>query len=258
MRFVFQLGVLLSVLATASPLPAQTLRVAAAAGLQNAMQELASQFEKQSGTKVMVSYGSSGSLRSQIANGAPFDVFLSADAEYPRQLASAGLADADTLMVYAHGHLVLWAPLSENLGVAQRGFDALKDERVKKIAIANPELAPYGKAALAALQKAGLYEAVKAKLVFGENISQTAQFVQSDAAQIGILALSLTFAESMKNGDRWELTTNLHPVIEQAAVVVHSSTNKRAARAFLDFVKGREGQQILMKYGLAAGDSATK
>ncbi|HTZ31332.1 MAG TPA: molybdate ABC transporter substrate-binding protein [Methylomirabilota bacterium] len=258
MKIAAKLGVMLSLLALATASSAQTLRVAAAADLQYAMGELASQFEKQSGVKVLPSYGSSGNFRSQIQNGAPFDLFFSADWDYPRQLIAGGFADPDTVTIYAHGHLALWASRDEKLDLSHRGLEALKDLRVQKIAIANPKLAPYGRAAVAALENAGIYDAVKAKLIFGENISQAAQFAQSGSAQAGILALSLTFADSMANGDKWEIPVNLYPAIEQAAVVVRASMNKPAARAFLEFVKSMEGQRILTKYGLSSGDHSAK
>jgi molybdate transport system substrate-binding protein len=234
----------------------QPLRVAAAADLQFAMNDLGAQYEKKTGTKVAISYGSSGNFRAQIENGAPFDVFFSADAQYPQQLVTAGKADGPSLFVYALGHLVLWAPGAEKLDVAKKGFDVLKDPGVTRVAIANPEHAPYGRAAVAALQKAGLYEQVKSKLVFGENISQTAQFVQSGSAQVGIIALSLTFADSMKGGDQWTIPSELYPVMQQDAVIVSSSTNKAAAQAFLDFVKSDEGRKTLLKYGLTPPEPA--
>lgn len=237
---------------------AQTLRVAAAADLQFAMNDLAAGYEKSTGTTVAVSYGSSGNFRTQIANGAPFDLFFSADVEYPKLLIAAGQADADTLYIYAHGRLVLWAPGGSNLDLAKRGLEALNDPRVTKIAIANPEHAPYGRAAVAALQKAGLYDAVKSKLVYGENISQTAQFAESGSAQIGILALSLTYADSMKSGERWEVPQGLYPPLEQAAVIVHDSKNKPAARAFLDHVKSPEGKKTLARYGFTTAAAAAK
>jgi molybdate transport system substrate-binding protein len=258
MNLFRKLSALACVLVLASCVRAQTLRVAAAADLQFAMRDLAGQYEKQSGTKVEVSYGSSGNFRAQIENGAPFDVFFSADALYPQQLVTAGVADAQTLFMYAQGHLVLWAPAAENLHLAERGFEALKDARVAKIAIANPEHAPYGRAAVAALQKAGLYDQLKGKLVYGENISQAAQFAQSGSAQVGVVALSLTFAESMKSGERWEIPADLYPAIQQAAVIITASPNKTAAKAFLEFVKSEGGRKILTKYGLTPPGSAPK
>ena len=250
MKILRKVAVLICMLDLASSAGAQTLRVAAAADLQFAMSDLAERFERNTGTRVAVSYGSSGNFRSQIENGAPFDLFFSADALYPQKLVTAGLAEKQSLLIYAQGHLVLWAAAGANLHVAERGFAVLKDSRVEKIAIANPEHAPYGHAAIAALQKAGLYEQIKSKLVFGENISQAAQFAQSGSAQVGIVALSLTYAESMKNGERWEIPVGLYPPLQQSAVIVHSSTNKAAASAFLEFVKSDEGRNVLSKYGL--------
>jgi molybdate transport system substrate-binding protein len=258
MRALGRLSVLLSLFVYTVSANAQAVRIAAAADLQFAMNELTGRFEKTTGQKVFVSYGSSGNFRMQIANGAPFDLFFSADVQYPKLLISSGLADAETLYVYAYGRLVLWSPAATNLQLAKRGFDALQDPRVTKIAIANPEHAPYGRAAVAALQKAGVYNDVKAKLVYGENISQAAQFAQSGSAQVGMLALSLTYADSMKGGERWDGPSDFYPALEQAAVVVHASANKRAAQAFLDYVKGAEGRQILEKYGFTPGRAAGK
>ncbi|HTQ96850.1 MAG TPA: molybdate ABC transporter substrate-binding protein [Candidatus Acidoferrum sp.] len=253
-----KLATVLCLLVMAGSARAQTLRVAAAADLQFAMRDLGGQFEKKSGTKLAVTYGSSGNFRAQIENGAPFDLFFSADSEYPQQLVASGAADAQSLTVYAQGHLVLWAPGNEKLNVAKKGFDVLQDPKVARIAIANPEHAPYGKAAVAALQKAGLYEQVKGKLVYGENISQTAQFVQSGSAQVGLIALSLTFAESMKGGDIWDIPARLYPTIRQAAVIVAKSPNKTAAKAFLDFVKSDEGRKILSNYGFTLPEPSAK
>jgi molybdate transport system substrate-binding protein len=250
---------LLALLTLAFCVRAQTtLRVAAAADLQFAMNDLAGQYEKQTGTKIVVTYGSSGNFHAQIANGAPFDLFFSADAMYAEQLAKAAVADARSLTVYAQGHLVLWAPAGSNWHLRERGFAALKDAHVQKIAIANPEHAPYGRAAVAALQQAGLYDELKPKLVMGENISQTAQFAQSGSAQIGIIALSLTFAPSMNGGELWEIPAKYYPPILQDAVVINSSQNKAAAQAFLNFVKSGQGRNILAKYGFTAPESNTQ
>ena len=236
----------------------QELRVAAAADLQFAMKDLGGRFEKKTGTKVNITYGSSGNFRAQIENGAPFDVFFSADSQYPQQLVSAGVADPQSLVVYAQGHLVLWAPAGSNLVLSEKGFAALKDARVRKIAIANPEHAPYGRAAVAALQKAGLYDQLKDKLVFGENISQAAPFVQSGSTQVGIIALSLTFADSMKSGERREVPAEFYPPIQQSAVIIQSSPNKAAANAFLEFVKSEEGRNLLSSYGLTPQEPLQK
>jgi molybdate transport system substrate-binding protein len=249
MRAIFKSFIFAVISLLAVSAQAQTLRVAAAADLQFAMNDLADHYEKSTGTEIAVSYGSSGNFRTQIANGAPFDLFFSADVQYPKLLIAAGQADPDTLYIYAHGLIVLWAPAGSNLDLAKRGLAVLNDPRVTRIAIANPEHAPYGRAAVAALQKASLYDGVKSKLVYGENIAQAAQFAESGSAQIGILALSLTYAGSMKNGERWEIPQNLYPPLEQAAVIVHDSKNRAAARAFLDYMKSPEGKEILTKYG---------
>jgi len=258
MRTVVKLAVCVWFFALAASAEAQTLRVAAASDLQFAMNDLADRYEKASGMKLAVSYGSSGNFRTQIENGAPFDLFFSADVQYPKLLISTGLADPASLYVYAYGRLVLWAPPGANLRLTQRGLAALKDARIAKIAVANPEHAPYGRAAVAVLQKAGLYDAVKSKLVYGENISQAAQFAQSGSAQVGILALSLTYADSMKNGERWEVPEDLYPPLEQAAVIVHASSNKPAARAFLDYVKSADGKAVLAQYGFTLSGAAHK
>ncbi len=229
--------------------PAQNVRVAAAADLKFAMQDLAAQFENQSGTKVDVTYGSSGNFFSQLQNGAPFDLFFSANIDYPRKLEAAGLAEPATLYRYAIGRIVIWIPPDSILDVAQLSWKILLDPSVQKISIANPEHAPYGRAAVAAMQKAGIYDQVKSKLVLGENISQAAQFVQSGNAQAGIVALSLAISPAMKDGKFWEIPADLHPPIEQAAILLKDAKNKEAARKFLEFVRSDAGRATLAKYG---------
>jgi molybdate transport system substrate-binding protein len=227
----------------------QELRVAAAADLQFAMKDLATDYQAKTKQPVSVTYGSSGNFFTQIQNGAPFDLFFSADISYPQKLIDSKLADPQTLYTYAFGRLALWALPEEHLNLAAKGLSVLLDPQVQKIAIANPEHAPYGKAAVAALQKAGLYDQVKAKFVFGESISQAAQFAQSGNAQVGIIALSLAISPAMQQGDRWLVPADLHPPLEQAAVLISASKNKDAAASFLDFVKSPQGKEILAKYG---------
>jgi molybdate transport system substrate-binding protein len=227
------------------------IRVAAAADLKFAMGELGEQFEKQTGAKVSVTYGSSGNFFSQIENGAPFDLFFSADIESPKKLEAAGLAEPGTLYEYALGRMVIWTPSDTKVDLTKQGWNALLDASVQKIAIANPEHAPYGRAAVAALQKAGIYGRVKAKLVYGENISQAAQFVQSGNAQAGIVALSLANSPGMKDGKRWTIPVEMHPPIEQGAIILKQAKNKDGARTFLEFVKSAAGRAILVKYGFA-------
>jgi molybdate transport system substrate-binding protein len=227
------------------------IRIAAAADLKFAMAELAAQFEKQTGTKVDITYGSSGNFFSQIQNGAPFDLFFSADIDYPEKLEAAGLAEAHTLYRYAVGRIVIWVPAETKIDLSKLGWSALLNPSVQKIAIANPEHAPYGRAAVAALRAAGIYDQVKAKLVYGENISQAAQFVQSGNAQAGILAMSLTLTPGMNDGKSWAIPAHMHPSIEQEAVVLRGAKDKDAARAFLGYVQSAHGQAVLQRYGFA-------
>jgi molybdate transport system substrate-binding protein len=239
---------ILAVLLAIIPARAAEISVAAAADLKFAMADLSAQFEKQTGNKVNVTYGSSGNFFSQLQNGAPFDLFFSADIDYAQKLESAGLAEPGSLYRYAVGNLALWAPADSHLDLAS-GWKVLLDKRVQKIAIANPDHAPYGRAALAAMRKAGIYEQLKSKLVFGDNISQAAQFAQSGNAQVGIVALSLAISPGMRDGKRWDIPEDSHPPIEQAAVLMKDGKNKESARAFLDFVKTAPARATLAKYG---------
>jgi molybdate transport system substrate-binding protein len=243
------LSIVLVLCSLAVPARAQEIAVAAGADLKFAMTDVAAQYEKQSGNKVNVTYGSSGNFYSQLQNGAPFDLFFSADIDYARKLETAGLTEPGTLYLYAVGRIAIWAPSDSTLDVSTSGWKTLLDERVQKIAIANPEHAPYGRAALAAMQKAGIYEQVKSKLVFGDNISQAAQFVQSGGAQAGIVALSLAISTAMKDGKRWDIPAAMHPPLEQAAILMKRARNKEAARAFLDFVKSDAARATLAEYG---------
>ena len=239
---------------------AQELRIAAASDLSSALQKLVSAFEKQTGVHVSVSLGSSGNFFAQIQNGAPFDVFLSADKSYPEKLEQAGQAEPGSLTPYARGRLVIWTAKSSSLhfetkeeNVLSGGLDALARPEARKIAIANPEHAPYGRAAVAALQHFRIYDQVKGKLVLGENISQTAQFAQSGNADAGFIALSLALSESMAASGRYALLPeNSYPAIEQAGVVVKASRNKEQARRFLNFLTSREGQAMLHDFGFGA------
>jgi molybdate transport system substrate-binding protein len=228
---------------------AQEIRVAAAADLQFALDEVAAQYQKQTGRKLDVSYGSSGNFFAQIQNGAPFDVLLSADIEYPRKLAEAGLAEPGTLYEYAVGRIAIWMPADARVDLAKLGWQALLEAGVEKIAIANPEHAPYGRAAVTALRNSGIYEQVRPKLVYGENIAQAAQFVSSRNAQAGILALSLAISPPMRDGKRWEIPANLHAPIQQGAVILKSAKDKEGAREFLAFLKSATGRKILDSYG---------
>src|SRR5262249_14820560 len=184
------------VVLAAAAADAQTLKVAAASDLQAALPALAARFEKESRCEVSLTFGSSGNFFAQIQNGAPFDVFRSADIDYPRQLEQAGQAEAGSLYRYATGRLVLWTRRDSGIDL-RAGLSVLASPTVRRVAIANPDHAPYGRAAVAALRHEGLYDRVQAKLVRGENISQAAQFVQSGNAEGGVLALSLALAPTL-------------------------------------------------------------
>jgi molybdate transport system substrate-binding protein len=245
---------ILAALVWSTNLPAQeqkVVRIAAAADLKFAMDELAKEFESKTGTKVDITTGSSGNFFAQIQSGAPFDLFFSADMDYPKKLEAVGLADPETFREYGVGKIVIWAPSGAVIDVAKDGWNALLDGAVQKIAIANPAHAPYGRAAVAALQKAGIYEQIKTKLIYGENISQAAQFVQSGNAQAGIIALSLAVSSGMRGGKIWEIPAKMYPPIEQGAVVLKSSRNRNAASAFLEFVTSAAGIEILERNGFA-------
>jgi molybdate transport system substrate-binding protein len=230
---------------------AQEITVAAAADLQFAMQEVGARFQQESGKTVKLIYGSSGTFAQQLQNGAPFDMFFSANLDYPRQLEGAGLTEPGTFYQYAIGKIVVWVPSASKLDVSS-GLKALLDPSIKKIAIANPEHAPYGKAAVAAMQKENIYEQVKNKFVLGENISQTASFVASGSADVGVVALSLALSPNMKDKGRYaEVPAGDYPAIEQACVIMRSSKNKDIARQFLKFVQSLPIRDLLQKYGFA-------
>jgi molybdate transport system substrate-binding protein len=228
---------------------AQDLAVAAASDLQAAFPVVAAEFEKATGHHVIVTFGSSGNFFAQIQNGAPFDLFFSADIEYAKRLESAALAEPGSFYEYAVGHLVLWARKDSGIDLA-RGLTVLQDPAVRKIAIANPEHAPYGRAAVAALKHAGIYDAVQPKIVLGENISQAAQFVQSGNADVGIIAMSLALAPKAREAVVYtDLPAGSYPPIEQAAVVLKASRNKAVARDFVAFLKRPEIVRILQSFG---------
>src|ERR1700736_328394 len=204
---------------------AQEITVAAAADLQFAMQDIAARFEKETAKKVKLIYGSSGNFFQQIPNGAPFDMFFSANLDYAKRLEAAGLTEPGSYYQYARGKIVIWVPKESNIDLSS-GMQVFLDQSVKKIAIANPQHAPYGQAAVAAMQKENIYERVKDKFVLGENIAETASFVVSGSADVGIVALSLAWSPNMKEKGRYaEIPAEEYPAIEQACVIVKSSKN---------------------------------
>jgi molybdate transport system substrate-binding protein len=227
------------------------ITVAAASDLTDAMRTISADFEKATGCSVRLSLGSSGNFLTQIENGAPFDVFFSADIAYPKKLESEGLAAPGSTYLYAIGKIVLWARNDSGVDVS-RGFAALSDPGVKKIAIANPAHAPYGRAAEEALRHAGIYDAIKDRFVLGENISQAAEFVESGNADAGIVALSLALSPAMKEkGRAWNIPEKLYTPIEQGAVVLRAAGNSQGAQQFLEYIKSPATAKLLERYGFA-------
>jgi len=243
--------VLVWIMALAVPASAQ-ITVAAAADLNAALSEIAANYQKSGGGIVRLSFGSSGNLFNQIQNGAPFDVFFSADLDYPQKLIEAGLAEKSSLYRYAAGQLVLWVPSSSPLDVEHGGMSILLDPSVKKISLANPEHAPYGRAAVAALRHFRLYERVSDRFVFGENVSQAAQFVESENAQAGFVALSHAMAPGMRDKGRyWIIPSDAYPALQQAVVILSHSARKAEAAAFLQYLKKPDATAVLRHYGFS-------
>jgi molybdate transport system substrate-binding protein len=231
------------------------INVAAAADLSSALQEISATFEKRTGVGVKLSFGASGALTQQIQNGAPFDLFFSADMDYPKQLIAAGQADGATLYRYAVGRLVLWVPKDSPLDVERKGTDVLLDPAVKKISIANPQHAPYGRAAVAALKHFGMYEKVSDRLVMGENVSQAAQFVESGAAQLGFVALAHATAPAMQGkGKYWIVPADAYPPLDQGVVLISHSSHREDAAAFLEYIKSGEVAAVWRRYGFSLNE----
>ena len=233
----------------AVPLHAEEITVAAASDLNFAIKEIIPAFERTTGHKVRLTLGSSGNFYAQIINGAPFDVFLSADLNYPKELERGGYALSGSTFVYAVGRIALWVPGRSSLNLEKLGMQSLADPSVRKIAIANPEHAPYGRAAVAAMKALNVYEQVKSKLVMGENISQAAQFVQSGAADIGVIAVSIAMSGPMRIGGRhWLIPTDLYPRMDQGAVLLKRA--KPGAKAFHEWLRGSQARAVFERYGL--------
>jgi molybdate transport system substrate-binding protein len=228
------------------------VRVAAASDLKFALEEVIAEFGRQHPQIVVKStYGSSGNFFAQLSNRAPFDLYLSADIAYPRQLIDRGLAPRGSEFAYAVGQIVLWVPNDSPLDVG-RGFEVLLDPAVRKIAIANPQHAPYGRAANEALVNLGVYDAVRERLVLGENISQAAQFVETGAAEAGIIALSLAESPALKNrGCYWQVPAAAYSPLIQGGVILEWAQDARAADQLRDFMTGRQGKSILKQFGFA-------
>jgi molybdate transport system substrate-binding protein len=230
--------------------PPRTLAVAAAANLKAAVGDLARAFEAdRPGVEVGVSTGASGTLFAQVQNGAPFDLFLSADREYPARLVAAGLGAAQDERVYARGRLVAWLPAGSTVSLRTRGLAALGDKSVRRIAMANPAVAPFGRAAEAALRAAGVLEAVRDRLVLGTSVGQAAQFATTGAVDAALLPLSLTIGTPLAAGQVVPVPEALHPGVEQSGLVLVRAREPALARAFLAFLTGEAGRAILARHG---------
>jgi molybdate transport system substrate-binding protein len=242
---------LLLVLACVPLVHAQTtVHVAAAADLEPVLPPLFAQFQRQTGIRAVATYKSSAVLTIQILNGAPFDLFLSADVSYPQKLVAAGMADSAAPIVYAQGTLVLWTRQDSHL--PPPSIDLLRNSALRTLAIANPRQAPYGRAAIATLKSLHLYESLQPRIVTAENIEQAAQFVESGNAQAGLLSLTSALTPTLSAiGSYFLIPRNLYPPIEQGAVVVKNSAQRAAAHRLLDFLVSPPIQAQMAKRGLA-------
>jgi molybdate transport system substrate-binding protein len=238
--------------------PTTEVRIAAASDLKFALDEIVALVaEEQPGIEVTTTYGSSGTFLSQIRNGAPFDLYLSADLAYPRELVEEGLAAEEDLFPYAVGRLVLWAGDGGRFDPGG-GLTGLAAPDVRRVAIANPDHAPYGVAAVEALRSAGVYDEVEPKLVFGENVAQAAEFVQSGNADAGTVALSLVRSDPLRDVGTWvELPLESYPRLDQGGVVLAAAQDPDAARVVRDAILGPDGAEILARYGFSLPDAAS-
>ncbi|HXS12884.1 MAG TPA: molybdate ABC transporter substrate-binding protein [Acidobacteriaceae bacterium] len=225
------------------------LQLACAADLEPVMPSLAAAYHRATGVQLVTAFGSSATLAQQLSNGAPQDVFLSADTVHPQQLINAGVALGPAPTPYAHGVLVLWALQSSPL--QPLSLDTLKSLRLTRLAIANPAHAPYGLAAQQALQHLGLYEQLQPKLAVAENIAQTAQFAESGNAQAGLISLTIASSEHFRSiGTFVRIPTDTYPPIQQAGVILKSSHQQKLAQDFLNWLTSPAIQQQLKSFGL--------
>jgi molybdate transport system substrate-binding protein len=233
------------------PQKPRTLTIAAASDLKFALDEAIRQFKSQhADLDVQPIYGSSGNFFTQITNNAPFDVFMSADMEYPRNLEKNGLVIDGSEFTYAVGRLAVWTRNDSPLDVPRLGMQSLLDPLIKKISIANPEHAPYGRAAVAAMQKFGVYDRVKGKIVMGENVSQALEFIYSGTAQAGIVAMSLATAPNVNSrGKYFEIPLDAYPRMDQGGVILKNVRDRQAAEQFRAFILSPECRALFKNSG---------
>lgn len=228
------------------PVQAGEVHVAVAANFVGPLGRIAKTFERETGDRVLFSAGSTGKLYAQIRNGAPFDVMLAADARRPELLEQEGLAVPGSRFTYAVGKLVLWSPKP---GFVDPAGEVLKSGRFERLAIANPKTAPYGAAARQTLERLGLWQSLAPRLVQGEDIGQTFQFVASGNAELGFVALSQVKGAPRYHGAYWEVPQTLYQPVEQQAVLLAKGRDNPAARAFLAFLKGKTGRAMIERSG---------
>ena len=231
---------------TVTPALAEQALVAVAANFIGPFREVAMEFEKTTGHTVQIASGSSGNFYSQIKNGAPFDVFFSADSERPKLLEEEGLGVKGNRFTYAIGRLVLWSPDPSLV----KGEDTLRSASFKRLAIANPKSAPYGVAAMQAMQKLGVWESIQPRIVMGESLGQTMGFIESGNAELGFLALSQVLDPKIKgNGSRWDVPNDLHEPIQQDVVLLTKGKDNPAAKALMEFMGRPQATAIIERYG---------
>lgn len=231
---------------TVPPAFAEQALVAVAANFIPPFREIATEFEKSTGHQLQVSGGSSGNFYTQIKNGAPFDVFFSADNERPQKLEEEGLGVKDTRFTYAIGRLVLWSPTADLI----KGEETLRLKQYKKLAMANPKTAPYGVAAMQTMQKLELWEGLQPHIVMGENLGQTMGFIESGNVQLGFVALSQVMDPKIKGqGSRWDVPTHLHEPIKQDVILLTKGKDNPAAKALMEFMSGPPAKTIIERYG---------
>lgn len=248
MPFVLNLLLLLGCLFSATALRAETLTVAVAANMQYAFEALRTRFSQETGISVQAVYGSSGKLSAQIQHGAPFDIFISADTDYPKNLYKAGYA-ANAPRIYAYGKLVLW---TLHDWVLDPRLSTLADPRVARIALPNPQLAPYGREALRAIAAANFKQKLDAKFVYGESIGQAAQYIATGAVDLGFSALSVVHAPEIQTKGKWvEVDPALYTPIAQALLLLKSgaTVHPRAAPQFIDYLLSTPARAVLARYG---------
>lgn len=247
-HWIHGLGLAIVCLGISVPVWAAEVMVAVAANFTGPMQKLAPEFEKETGHKVMASYGATGAFYAQIKHGAPFDVMLSADDETPAKLVREGMAVERSPFTYAIGKLVLWSPKN---GVVDPAGEVLKKGSLERIALANPRLAPYGAAAVETLKALGVHDQWQSRFIMGENISQTYQFVSSGNVPLGFVALSQVMKGEKIEGSYWLVPENLHAPIRQNAVLLLKGRDNKAAEDFLKFLRREKARALIRSFGYA-------